>query len=181
MSRIAKKPIVLPEQLTLTQADNKVNIKGPKGELEYPIFAGVGLEVVGEGNERVAQVKLLHSNKQTKALSGTMRALISNMVTGVIEGFKIQLDLVGVGYRAQVQGKKLVMSLGFAHPITYALPDIVKVTMPSNTSIVLESINKQVLGQVAAEIRAHRPPEPYKGKGIRYAGEQIKLKEAKKK
>ena len=181
MSRIANKPIALAKQLTLSQADNKVTVKGPKGVLEQTLAVGVGLETVEQDDGKWANIKTLGSGKQARAMAGTMRALINNMVTGVTEGFKIQLELVGVGYRAQLQGKSLVMSLGFAHPIKYALPDLVKVTVPDNTTIVLESIDKQLLGQVAAEVRAYRPPEPYKGKGIRYAGEKIKLKEAKKK
>jgi large subunit ribosomal protein L6 len=152
-------------------------VKGPLGTIARP--ADPNVEVVKDGEQLVC--KVLGNSNHANAMSGTMRALVANMVTGVTKGFEKKLALVGVGYRAQAQGDKLNLTLGFSHPVTHQMPKGVKVATPTQTEIVLTGVDKQLVGQVAAEVRAHRPPEPYKGKGVRYTTEVIVLKETKKK
>ena len=183
MSRVARTPVVIPTGVDVTIKGQEVNVKGPKGTLDLTVNGGV--KVKAEENEadkaKVLTFQARTGSKNDNANAGTARALINNMVTGVSQGFSKQLNLVGVGYRAQAQGNALNLNLGFSHPVNYPLPSDVTVEMPNNTTIVLSSINKQSLGQVAAEIRAIRPPEPYKGKGVRYADEVVVRKETKKK
>ena len=176
MSRVAKNPITIPDTASVTIDNNIVKVKGKKGELEFNMHSLVSLEI----NENVITVKYDEENQQSIALAGTTRSIVNNMVVGVTEGFEKKLELIGVGYRAKASGKLLELTLGFSHPIKYQLPDEVEVETPSQTEVVLKSYNKQILGQAAAEIRAFRPPEPYKGKGVRYSDEQVKRKEAKK-
>jgi large subunit ribosomal protein L6 len=180
MSRVAKAPVVLPANVELSLIDGSVTIKGPKGSLNQHRNALVGIETSGDKNQ-VVTFKPASKDPNAWAQAGTLRALINNMVVGVTEGFTRTLELVGVGYRAQPKGKDITLSLGFSHPIEYILPEGVTAEFPNNTTIVLKSIDKQLLGQVASEIRAFRPPEPYKGKGVKYAGEAIVRKETKKK
>lgn len=178
MSRVASNPITLPKGVAVTLGDDgQISIKGGQGELSMPCHGAV--EVTQEDN--VLRFVARDSAKQSRALAGTTRALVSNMVTGVSIGFEKRLQLVGVGYRAQVKGSTVNLTLGFSHPVEYQLPDGVSAEMPTQTEIVLKSADKQLLGQAAAEIRAFRPPEPYKGKGVRYADEYVRRKEAKKK
>tara|TARA_Y100000996_G_scaffold102303_1_gene74475 strand:+ start:2249 stop:2797 length:549 start_codon:yes stop_codon:yes gene_type:complete len=176
MSRIAKNPITIPDSASITVDNKIVKVKGVKGELDFNISSLVSLEI----NENVITVSYDEENQQSIALAGTTRSIVNNMVVGVTEGFEKKLELIGVGYRAKASGKLLELTLGFSHPIKYQLPDEVEVETPSQTEVVLKSHNKQILGQAAAEIRAFRPPEPYKGKGVRYSDEQVKRKEAKK-
>ncbi|MGS2724250.1 50S ribosomal protein L6 [Porticoccus sp. GXU_MW_L64] len=177
MSRVAKAPIEIPVGVTVTLKDGAISVKGGKGELSHNIHGDV--EVKQDDNVLTFAPK--SGGKSANALAGTTRALVNNMVTGVSNGFEKKLQLQGVGYRAALQGKKLNLTLGFSHPVEYELPEGVKAECTSQTDIVLSSANKQLLGQVAAEIRAYRPPEPYKGKGVRYADEYVRRKEAKKK
>ena len=151
-------------------------MKGNKGELDFTLPETIMLDIA----ENVVTVKYDETNQQSVALAGTSRSLINNMIIGVSKGFEKKLELIGVGYRAKASGKLLELTLGFSHPVKYQLPDEVEVETPSQTEVVLKSHNKQILGQAAAEIRAFRPPEPYKGKGVRYADEHVKRKEAKK-
>jgi len=176
MSRIAKNPITIPDSASVTVDNKIVKVKGVKGELDFNISSLVSLEI----NENLITVSYDEENQQSIALAGTTRSIVNNMVVGVTEGFEKKLELIGVGYRAKASGKLLELTLGFSHPIKYQLPDEVEVETPSQTEVVLKSHNKQILGQAAAEIRAFRPPEPYKGKGVRYSDEQVKRKEAKK-
>ena len=176
MSRVAKSPINIPDNIELSMSENSVTVKGSKGELDFNIPESVSLEV----QANVINIKYDETNQESVALAGTTRALVNNMIIGVSDGFEKKLELNGVGYRAKASGKLLELTLGFSHPIKYQLPDEVDVETPSQTEIVLKSHNKQILGQAAADIRAFRPPEPYKGKGVRYADEQVKRKEAKK-
>jgi len=176
MSRVAKKPVELPSGVEVKVAGQMLSVKGPKGALDLEVHQSV--EVVQD--EKVLKFAP-RSGKGADALAGTMRALASNMVQGVSQGFEKKLELVGVGYRAQAQGKTLNLSLGFSHPVAYEVPEGIAIETPSQTEIVVRGIDRQVVGQVAAEIRAYRPPEPYKGKGVKYANEQIVRKEAKKK
>ena len=176
MSRIAKNPITIPDSASITVDNKIVKVKGVKGELDFNISSLVSLEI----NENLITVSYDEENQQSIALAGTTRSIVNNMVVGVTEGFEKKLELIGVGYRAKASGKLLELTLGFSHPIKYQLPDEVEVETPSQTEVVLKSHNKQILGQAAAEIRAFRPPEPYKGKGVRYSDEQVKRKEAKK-
>ena len=176
MSRIAKNPITIPDSASVTVDNKIVKVKGVKGELDFNISSLVSLEI----NENVITVSYDEENQQSIALAGTTRSIVNNMVVGVTEGFEKKLELIGVGYRAKASGKLLELTLGFSHPVKYQLPDEVEVETPSQTEVVLKSHNKQILGQAAAEIRAFRPPEPYKGKGVRYSDEQVKRKEAKK-
>jgi large subunit ribosomal protein L6 len=182
MSRIAKQPIPLPKGVEVTLTDENVTVKGQKGQLSMVLHSEV---LVNEANsdEFGPHLNCAPRNDSPKMhpMVGTSRALLSNMVHGVTEGFERELELIGVGYRAQVQGSKINLSLGFSHPVVYDLPEGVTAEMPSNTNLILRSINKQLVGQCAAEIRSIRPPEPYKGKGVRYKGEQIVRKETKKK
>lgn len=177
MSRVAKAPVEIPSGVDFKVNSNVVSVKGPKGLLEQNINKLVDISV----SDNVVSFKPADTNPNGWAQAGTARALVNNMVNGVTQGFERVLELVGVGYRAQSSGKKLTLSLGFSHPIDYVLPEGVTAETPAPTSVVLKSIDKQLLGQVASEIRSFRPPEPYKGKGVRYAGENIVRKEAKKK
>ena len=177
MSRIAKKPLPLPKGVEFNQASDILKVKGPKGELTLSVNSEVEISV----EEGVANVKPRSGSRFSSAMAGTTRALIDNMLTGVTTGFEKKLALVGVGYRAKMQGKKLDLTLGFSHPVVYEVPDGVDIDTPSQTEIVIKGMDKQQVGQVAAEIRRYRPPEPYKGKGVRYADERVVLKEAKKK
>ena len=177
MSRVAKMPVPLPKGVELTQADGKVRVKGPKGELSLNLSAQVEIKVA----DGVAQVAGRADAPGAWAIAGTTRALLANMVNGVAKGFERKLELVGVGYRAQAQGKKLNLALGFSHPVVFAVPDGITIDTPSQTEIVIKGADKHRVGQVAADIRRYRPPEPYKGKGVRYAGEKVVIKEAKKK
>ena len=177
MSRVAKYPVELPSGVEVKLAGNQIEIKGGKGSLKMALNPNV--EVKQDGLKLSFAAK--NGSKFSNAMSGTTRSLVNNMVKGVTVGFQKKLQLVGVGYRVQSQGKNLSLTLGFSHPVQYELPDNVKAETPSQTEIVLSSIDKQALGQVAAEIRAYRPPEPYKGKGVRYADEIVRSKEAKKK
>jgi len=177
MSRIAKEPLEIPKGVEFTQANGVVKVKGPKGELSMELNSEVEIDL----EDNVASVRPRSGSRFANAISGTMRALVANMVTGVTDGFERKLELVGVGYRAKAQGKKLDLTLGFSHPVVFEVPDGIDVETPSQTEIVIKGIDKQRVGQVAAEIRRFRPPEPYKGKGVRYAAERVVLKEAKKK
>jgi large subunit ribosomal protein L6 len=177
MSRVANSPVELPKGVEVTLGGEEISIKGSKGTLVMPINAHV--EIKQEDN--VLTFAARNGDQFARAMSGTTRALVSNMVTGVSEGFEKKLELVGVGYRAQVQGKSINLTLGFSHPVVYELPEGVSAETPSQTEVLLKSSDKQKLGQAAAEIRAFRPPEPYKGKGVRITGEYVRRKEAKKK
>lgn len=174
MSRIAKSPLNLPKGVEFTQDGGLVRVKGAKGTLEMNLHPAVTV-TVEDGVLQVAPV-----NDADMAMAGTMRALLGNLVQGVTNGFEKKLALVGVGYRASVQGQTLNLQLGFSHPVEYAVPNGITVECPSQTEIVVRGSDKQQVGQVAAEIRAYRPPEPYKGKGVRYADERVVMKEAKK-
>lgn len=175
MSRVASKPVSIPKGVEIKLSGQMLSVKGPKGSLDMRLHETVGLQQ--SGNE----LKIVTLSKDAVAMAGTMRSLISNMVIGVTEGFLRKLQLEGVGYRAQAQGNNLNLTLGFSHPVSYAVPQGIKIETPSQTEIVITGVDKQKIGQVAADIRAYRPPEPYKGKGVRYAGERILRKEAKKK
>ena len=177
MSRIAKQPVELMQGVTFEQKDGELSVKGPKGTLSMPIDR----EVEVAAGEDSLSVSARSRSRFARAMAGTTRALLQNMVTGVTSGFERKLELVGVGYRAQAQGNKVNLTLGFSHPVEYTVPDGVSVETPSQTEILVKGIDRQRVGQVAAEIRRFRPPEPYKGKGVRYANERIVLKEAKKK
>jgi large subunit ribosomal protein L6 len=177
MSRIAKYPVIVPDKVEVNVTSSEIIVKGPLGTLKQALAASVTVKKDGDKIVFAAA----EETKESNALSGTMRNLIANMVTGVKTGFERRLNLVGVGYRAQAQGNKVNLSLGFSHPIVHALPDGVKAETPTQTEIVIKGVDKQKVGQVAAEIRAYKPPEPYKGKGVRYAGEVVVLKETKKK
>jgi large subunit ribosomal protein L6 len=176
MSRIGKKSITIPEKVKVDVSDSgAVKVEGPKGKLEWVLPQAIKLKV--EGKE--ATLNRDAETRSVKALHGLSRSLLNNMVTGVSQGFQKNLEIHGVGFRAQVQGGKLNLSLGYSHPIVFEIPTGIKVTVQENTKIQIEGVDKQVVGQVAADIRAYYPPEPYKGKGIRYTGEQILRKEGK--
>ena len=177
MSRIAKFPIPLPKGVEVTLGTGSISVKGPLGTMARPLDPNVGIQKEGEA----LVCKALGNSQHAVAMSGTLRALVANMVTGVSKGFEKKLALVGVGYRAQAQGDKLNLTLGFSHPVVHLMPKGVKVATPTLTEVIISGIDKQLVGQVAAEIRDSKPPEPYKGKGVRYADEQIVLKETKKK
>ncbi len=177
MSRVAKNPIVVPSGVEVALAAGEVSIKGPLGTLKQALTGDVS--VVREGDSLLCKAQ--NDSTQADAMSGTIRALLANMVQGVSKGFERKLSLVGVGYRAQAAGDTLNLTLGFSHPVTYKMPAGVKVETPTQTDIVLKGMDKQRVGQVAAEIRAFREPEPYKGKGVRYSDEVVILKETKKK
>lgn len=179
MSRVAKNPVEIPKGIEVSITGSQLNIKGSKGALSLKIDPSVSITKNQEKNVLAFEPK--DGSKHANAMAGTTRALVMNMVTGVNQGFQKKLSLVGVGYRANAQGKNLNLTLGFSHPVNYQLPDGVTAETPSQTEIVLKSADKQLLGQVAAEVRSLRPPEPYKGKGVRYADEQVHRKEAKKK
>ncbi len=176
MSRVAKNPIEIVDGVTVNFNDGCLDVKGKVGELKFDLPETVSLDIA----ENVISVKYDENNQQSVALAGTTRALVNNMIIGVSQGFEKKLELKGVGYRAKASGKLLELTLGFSHPVKYQLPDEVQVETPSQTEVVLKSHNKQILGQAAAEIRAFRPPEPYKGKGVRYSDENVRRKEAKK-
>ncbi|MGH8496617.1 MAG: 50S ribosomal protein L6 [Gammaproteobacteria bacterium] len=178
MSRVAKMPVALPKGVEFQLDGRTATVKGAKGSLSLTLHQD--LTVAHEDGELI--VKSARGNRKVpSAIGGTTRALLANMVEGVTRGFERRLELVGVGYRAQVQGKKLNLTLGFSHPITYPVPAGIAVETPSQNEVIVRGADKQQVGQVAAEIRGFRPPEPYKGKGVRYAGERIAMKEAKKK
>ena len=177
MSRVAKNPVQLPAGVELAVADGVVTVKGPLGQLTQYIGGTVEVERDGAG----VLCKALDGQANSRAMSGTARALINNMVLGVSKGFQRKLTLVGVGYRAQAQGDKLNLSLGFSHPVVHQMPAGVTCETPTQTEILIKGVDKQQVGQVAAEVRAYRQPEPYKGKGVRYADEVVVLKETKKK
>ena len=177
MSRIAKNPIVLPQGVEVSLGQEQISVKGPLGSLQMPANPAVRIEQ--QGNTLVCNE--VEGTVNANALSGTMRAVVANMVTGVSKGFERKLNLVGVGFRAQAQGDSLNLSLGFSHPVVHKLPSGIKCETPTPTEIIIKGMNKQQVGQVSAEIRAYRKPEPYKGKGVRYADEVIVLKETKKK
>ena len=177
MSRIANSPIELPSGVEVTLSGQDITVKGGKGSMTFSTHNDVEINK----NENVLNVSVKNKSQSAVALAGTTRSLVNNMVTGVTQGFEKKLILNGVGYRAKASGKVLNLTLGFSHPVDYQLPEGVTAETPSQTEIVLKSIDKQKLGQVAAEVRAFRPPEPYKGKGVRYADEYVRRKDAKKK
>ena len=177
MSRIAKYPVDLPKGVETNFAAEVLYVKGPMGSLSQAIHQSV--KIVKEGDTLTFHPA--DESALANAMSGTMRALVANMVTGVTKGFERKLTLVGVGYRAQAQGDKLNLTLGFSHPVVHSMPVGVKCETPTQTEILIKGTNKQQVGQVAAEVRAYRPPEPYKGKGVRYADEKVVIKETKKK
>ena len=177
MSRVAKSPVEIPGGVDVNISGAMVNVKGPKGQLEHKLHELVSINQ----DDKVLTFAANDESQQARALSGTTRAVIHNMVTGVSQGFEKKLTIIGVGYRAAVQGKNLNLTLGFSHPVSYAIPEGITVECPSQTEIVVKGANKQQVGQIAAEIRAYRPPEPYKGKGVRYTDEHVIRKEAKKK
>jgi large subunit ribosomal protein L6 len=176
MSRIAKYPVVLPKGVEVSLSDTVVSVKGPLGSLTQAMLPFV--KIIREGEQLQVSAG---DGPDAGAMSGTMRALIANMVNGVTKGFEKKLTLVGVGYKAQAQGAKLNLSLGFSHPVVHDMPNGIKVETPTQTEIIIKGIDKQLVGQVAAEVRAYRSPEPYKGKGVRYADEVVVIKETKKK
>lgn len=177
MSRVAKNPVVVPSGVEVALAAREISVKGPLGTLKQALSGDVS--VVREGDSLLCKTQ--NDSTQAHAMSGTIRALLANMVQGVSKGFERKLTLVGVGYRAQAAGDMLNLTLGFSHPVAYKMPAGVKVETPTQTEIVLKGMDKQRIGQVAAEIRAFREPEPYKGKGVRYSDEVVILKETKKK
>ncbi|MEJ2761249.1 MAG: 50S ribosomal protein L6 [Gammaproteobacteria bacterium] len=176
MSRIANYPITIPSGVEVDISSGTLRVKGGKGELTHPIHNLV--KVTQE--EGQLRFEASNNSKAARALSGTTRALAQNMVIGVSQGFELKLDIIGVGYRAAVQGKSLNLTLGFSHPVNFPIPEGITVETPSQTEIVVKGVDKQLVGQVAADIRAYRPPEPYKGKGVKYSDERIIRKEAKK-
>lgn len=180
MSRVAKAPIILPANVELTVSKDSVTVKGPKGTLIQHCNHLVKVSK-SEDNDKQIIFAPASNDPNAWAQAGTVRALVKNMVHGVTNGYELTLELVGVGYRAQSKGKSVTLSLGFSHNIEYNLPEGVVAETPNNTTIILKGIDKQKIGQVGSEIRAFRPPEPYKGKGVKYAGEVIARKEAKKK
>ncbi len=177
MSRIAKYPVSIPKGVDAKLAAGVLSVKGPKGQLQYNLHPLVKMSLDGDS----ATFEAMDESTISNAMSGTTRALVSNMVTGVSKGFEKKLTIVGVGYRAAVQGKNLNLSLGFSHPVVYAIPEGITIETPSQTEIVVRGADKQKVGQVASEIRRYREPEPYKGKGVRYSDEHVVRKEAKKK
>ncbi len=177
MSRVGKSPIALPQGAEVALSDERITVKGPLGTITQA--ANRLVKVVNDNG--TLKFEPVDESREANAMSGTMRALVANMVNGVTKGFERKLTLVGVGYRAQAQGDKLNLSLGFSHPVVHQMPEGVKAETPTQTEIVIKGINKQQVGQVAAEVRGYRPPEPYKGKGVRYANEVVILKETKKK
>ena len=175
MSRIGNKPVVIPAGVTITQNGTTVTVKGPKGELTREFSPNITLNI----EEGVVTLTRPDDSKENKTMHGTMRANLNNMVVGVSEGFAKALELIGVGYRAQLQGKKLVLNVGYSHPVEFDAPEGIEIDVPSNTSIIVKGSNKEVVGELAANIRGTRPPEPYKGKGVRYVGEHVRRKEGK--
>lgn len=177
MSRVAKSPVSIPKGVEVSLANNLIKVKGSKGELSQQVHE---LVVVAQ-KEEALEIGVAKESKAAWAQAGTARTLINNMVVGVQDGFEKKLQLNGVGYRAESKGKSLNLTLGFSHPVVFAVPEGIEITTPSQTEIVVNGIDKQLVGQAAADIRAYRPPEPYKGKGVRYADEHVRRKEAKKK
>ena len=177
MSRVAKNPVAIPEKVEVVLSANSIAISGPLGKLTHPLTSAVALKREGETITFAATQNTKHSS----AMSGTLRALVSNMVQGVSVGFTRKLTLVGVGYKANAQGAMLNLELGYSHPINHKMPEGIKVTTPTPTEVILTGTDKQVIGQVAAQIRSYRAPEPYKGKGVRYSDEVVAIKETKKK
>ena len=177
MSRVAKNPVAIPSGVEVSIAEGEIRVKGPLGALSRNLHPSVSVEM----EDGAIQCRAVAGADNARAMSGTMRALVNNMVVGVTKGFERKLTLVGVGYRAQAQGDKLNLSLGFSHPVVHQMPDGIKVETPTQTEVLIKGVDKQVVGQVAAEVRAYRSPEPYKGKGVRYADEVVMMREAKKK
>ena len=177
MSRVAKMPIAVPAGAEVAITAAAITVKGPLGTLVQPLNGLVKIE----NKDGTLTFDVVNDSRESNAMSGTLRALVNNMVTGVTKGFEKKLTLVGVGYKAQAAGDKLNLSLGFSHPVAHAMPAGVTATTPTPTEILIKGIDRQQVGQVAAEVRAYRSPEPYKGKGVRYADEVVKLKETKKK
>ncbi len=177
MSRVANNPIEIPKGIEVNINGQEITVKGSKATLTYHVHDAVTVTK----EENILKIVSLENVENADAFAGTTRALLNNMIIGLNHGFEKKLTLIGVGYRAQVQGKKLALSLGFSHPVNYPIPDGITIETPSQTEIVVKGIDKQKVGQVAAEIRAYRPPEPYKGKGVRYADEEVMRKEGKKK
>ncbi|MFK7855643.1 MAG: 50S ribosomal protein L6 [Granulosicoccus sp.] len=177
MSRVAKQPIDVPKGVEITISGQDVSAKGPKGQESLTLHSDVSVSL----NDGVLGVSSLRKDQKSVAMTGTMRSLLNNLVIGVSTGFEKKLELRGVGYRAQAQGSDLNLTLGFSHPVVHKVPTGIKVETPSQTEVVVSGTNKQIVGQVASDIRSYRPPEPYKGKGVRYVGEYVAMKEAKKK
>ena len=175
MSRVGKRPINIPQGIKVQKQDNVVYVEGPKGKLNHSLPQGINIDI----KDNMIVVTRSTSGKQQRELHGLARALIANMIKGTTEGFSKQLEIIGVGFKAQVSGKKLVLNLGFSHPIEYQIPDGITIETPKPTQIVVKGINKQAVGEVAAEIRDFYKPEPYKGKGIRYVGEYVRKKAGK--
>ena len=175
MSRIGNKPVVIPAGVTIDLKDNTVTVKGPKGELSYTFNQNITL-VQNEGEVVFTRPD---DSKENKTIHGTTRAVFNNMVVGVTEGFQKELELIGVGYRAQLQGKKLVLNVGYSHPVEFTPEEGLEIEVPSNTKVIVKGYDKQKVGELAANIRGVRPPEPYKGKGIRYVNEFVRRKEGK--
>ena len=175
MSRIGNKPVVIPAGVTIDLKDNTVTVKGPKGELSYTFNQNITL-VQNEGEVVFTRPD---DSKENKTIHGTTRAVFNNMVVGVTEGFQRELELIGVGYRAQLQGKKLVLNVGYSHPVEFTPEQGLEIEVPSNTKVIVKGYDKQKVGELAANIRGVRPPEPYKGKGIRYVDEFVRRKEGK--
>ena len=177
MSRIGKKPVAIPGGVTAAVEGQEVKVKGPKGELRHVLAD----QIVAKTGDDGIEIAMRADTNEARAMWGMSRTLVANLVTGVTEGFSKTLEITGVGYRAAVQGQTLQLQLGFSHDVNFPIPKGIEVKCPKPTEIVVSGIDKQLVGQVAAEIRRHRPPEPYKGKGVRYAGEYILRKEGKKK
>ena len=178
MSRVGKMPIALPQGAEATIAADQITVKGPLGTLSQELKGNL-VRITNDNG--TLNFEAAYESREANAMSGTLRALVNNMVVGVTKGFERKLNLVGVGYRAQVQGNSLNLSLGFSHPVVHQMPEGVTATAATPTEIVIKGADKQRVGQVAAEVRAYRPPEPYKGKGVRYADERVVIKETKKK
>ena len=177
MSRIGRAPVKVPSKVTVS-VDKDIIVKGPKGELSMPVSNQVGIDI--NTSDNIITFKALNNSPQAKKLHGTYRASVANMIKGVTDGFERKLELQGVGYRGQVQGKSLVLNVGYSHQITIPAPEGINLAVEANTKVTVNGIDKQLVGQVAANIRATRPPEPYKGKGVKYSDEHIKRKESKK-
>ena len=177
MSRVAKQPVSIPKGVELKINGQVISAKGPKGSDELTLHSDVAIAQDGDS----LNLSPSGQGQSAMAMTGTMRSLVNNLIVGVSTGFEKKLELRGVGYRAQAQGQSINLTLGFSHPVVHKVPDGVKVETPSQTEIVISGFNKQVVGQVASDIRSYRPPEPYKGKGVRYVGEYVAMKEAKKK
>jgi len=175
MSRIGKRPIEIPQGVKVQKRDNAIYIEGPKGKLDYFLPQGINIDI----KDNTIVVTRSANNKQQRALHGLARVLLANMAKGVVDGFSKQLDIIGVGFKAQISGKKLILNLGFSHPIEYPIPEGITIETPKPTRIVIRGIDKQTVGEVAAEIRDFYKPEPYKGKGIRYVGEYVRKKAGK--